>query len=300
VTSTEPTWRAISEPDLPSLVALTKRVLAEDGGLPVAGDEPFLRRRYLDGVIASTAAFMDADLVAAAAVRPVGDGTIAASVGRIAAGVGMVDPVWRERGLGGHLLDWALTQAGDVPVRMETESLTPAADALMHDRGLRQTFAEDVMRFDLVQEPPAVHPPADVMLIEWSSELGNRFFGVYEAAFRERPGFPGWSAGQWIEWISDDEDFAPEWTLLATREGTDLGFVASARGAWIVQVGTTAAARGIKIGAALTAEALRRMRAGGETEALLDVNVDNPGAIRVYERLGFAHIGRRARYERVT
>jgi len=300
VTSTEPTWRAISEPDLPSLVALTKRVLAEDGGLPVAGDEPFLRRRYLDGVIASTAAFMDADLVAAAAVRPVGDGTIAASVGRIAAGVGMVDPVWRERGLGGHLLDWALTQAGDVPVRMETESLTPAADALMRDRGLRQTFAEDVMRFDLVQEPPAVHPPADVMLIEWSSELGNRFFGVYEAAFRERPGFPGWSAGQWIEWISDDEDFAPEWTLLATREGTDLGFVASARGAWIVQVGTTAAARGTSIGAALTAEALRRMRAGGETEALLDVNVDNPGAIRVYERLGFAHIGRRARYERVT
>jgi len=216
----------------------------------------------------------------------------------IAAAVGMVDPVWRGRGLGGQLLDWALTQAGDVPVRIETETLTPAADALMRDRGLRRTFAEDVMRFDLAQEPPTVRLPADVTLTEWSSELGERFFGVYEAAFRERPGFPGWSAGQWIEWISDDEDFAPEWTLLATREGTDLGFVASARGAWIVQVGTTPGARGTGIGAALTAEALRRMRAGGESEALLDVNVDNPGAARVYERLGFARIGRRARYER--
>jgi len=292
VTSTEPTWRAICEADLPSLVALTKRVLAADGGLPLAGDEPFLRRRYLDGVIASTAAFVHADLVAAAAVRPVGDGTIAA-------GVGLVDPAWRGRGLGGHLLDWALTQAGEVPVQMETESLTAAADAMMRDRGLRQTLAEYVMRFDLAQEPPAVHLPADVTLTEWSSQLGERFFGVYEAAFRERPGFPGWSARQWIEWISDDEDFAPEWTLVATREGTDLGFVASARGAWIVQVGTTPAARGTGIGAALTAEALRRMRAGGETEALLDVNVDNPGATRVYERLGFARIGRRARYGRV-
>lgn len=76
------------------------------------------------------------------------------------------------------------------------------------------------------------------------------------------------------------------------------GVVASARGAWIVQVGTTPSARGAGIGAALTAKALRRMRAGGESEALLDVNVDNPGAACVYERLGFARIGRRARYER--
>jgi ribosomal protein S18 acetylase RimI-like enzyme len=31
---------------------------------------------------------------------------------------------------------------------------------------------------------------------------------------------------------------------------------------------------------------------------VLDVNLNNPGAARVYERLGFHRIGRRARYGR--
>ena len=39
------------------------------------------------------------------------------------------------------------------------------------------------------------------------------------------------------------------------------------------------------------------MREAGETRAVLNVNVNNPGAISVYGRLGFARAGRRARYE---
>ncbi len=287
----EPVWRPLVEGDLPSLVELARRTLAADGGLPLAADEPFVRRRFIDDVTASTAAFAgvgNVDLAAAAAVRPIGS---------VAAVVGMVDPTCRGRGFGGEILDWALEAAGDSPVRIETESLTSEADALFRSRGLAQTFAEDIMRFDLADEPPAVVPPADVRLTEWTDSIAARFFAVYTEAFRDRPGFPGWSAQQWIEWISTDEDFAPDWTLLATRDGRDVGFVASARGAWIVQVGTVPSARGTGIGAALTAEALRRMRAGGETAALLDVNLNNPGATRVYARLGFARIGRRARYE---
>jgi len=43
-------------------------------------------------------------------------------------------------------------------------------------------------------------------------------------------------------------------------------------------------------------EAIRRMRAGGETVITLNVNVNNPNAIALYRRLGFTHTGRRARY----
>ena len=57
------------------------------------------------------------------------------------------------------------------------------------------------------------------------------------------------------------------------------------------------AERGSGLGAGLTAEALRRMRGDGETQVFLDVNINNPTAARVYERLGFVVVGRRARYE---
>jgi mycothiol synthase len=64
---------------------------------------------------------------------------------------------------------------------------------------------------------------------------------------------------------------------------------------WIDQVGVVPAARGRGLGAALVLAALSRMRAAGETEAWLNVNVDNP-ARRLYERLGFHRRGRRARF----
>ena len=47
----------------------------------------------------------------------------------------------------------------------------------------------------------------------------------------------------------------------------------------------------------LIVEVMRRMRAHGETRATLNVNVNNPEAIKLYRRLGFSRAGGRARYE---
>jgi ribosomal protein S18 acetylase RimI-like enzyme len=99
-----------------------------------------------------------------------------------------------------------------------------------------------------------------------------------------------------IEWISDDEDFRADWTLLATLGGADAGFIAAASGGWIAQMGVVPAARGKNIGAWLITEAVRRMRAAGETAITLNVNVNNPHAAALYRRLGFTRAGRRARY----
>lgn len=54
------------------------------------------------------------------------------------------------------------------------------------------------------------------------------------------------------------------------------------------------------LGAALVAEAVRLMRAGGQTVIILNVNVNNPHAAALYRRLGFAQAGRRARYTAVA
>ena len=50
------------------------------------------------------------------------------------------------------------------------------------------------------------------------------------------------------------------------------------------------------LGAALLAEDMRRFRAEGCVAVSLAVNVNNPTAARLYTRLGFEVVGRRARW----
>ncbi|MEV8507806.1 GNAT family N-acetyltransferase [Actinoplanes sp. NPDC051475] len=180
---------------------------------------------------------------------------------------------------------------------METESLTAAALQLFVERGLRQVFAEDVLRFDLgARGVPEAGWPDGTTVRGWPDVDAERFFRVYDAAFRERPGFPGWTAEEWIADLADDEDFRPGWSVLASVQGVgDAGFLTAAVG-WIVQVGVVPAARGRGLGAALVTEALRRMRSDGAVEAWLDVNVDNPAG-QLYRQLGFEDRGRRARFQ---
>lgn len=269
---------------------------AHDGGSPFVTDPDYLTGWFLKG--AATAAFADDLLVAAGAVREINP----TGVDPLTAITGLVHPAWRGRGIGGYVLNWALNAATSPP-RVETEMLTAEQDALFRERGLRQTFGEDVMRAELVPALGWTPLPAAVRLREWSTQLAAQFFAVYTAAFADRPGFPGWSCEQWIEWISDDPDFATQWTLLADVEGRDVAFVAGApdphrRAGWIVQVGVVPDARNCGLGSALVAEVMRRMLAAGLQAALLNVNTNNPRAASVYRRLGFTTIGQRARYER--
>jgi ribosomal protein S18 acetylase RimI-like enzyme len=211
----------------------------------------------------------------------------------------LVGPEIRPRGYAAELLDWGLDEAArrDGPVTVETESLTPALAELFASRGLVQVFAEDVMRIDLTRPVPVAAWPEGTTLLEWSAETAPRFFAVYQAAFRERPGFPGMPAEEWISDVAGDDEFRPGWSVLAEVPGIgDAGFVTAAVG-WIVQVGVRPDARGNGLGAALVEEALGRMVADGAVEAWLDVNVNNV-AIVLYRRLGFRVEGRRARYQR--
>jgi len=286
-------WRRLAACDLPGLTGLYARALAHDGGQPFAADERLLRRWFIDDV-AGSLAVVDADrLVGACAWRYVGSGGE-----RCAVIVGQVDPDERCRGVGGRLLDVALDSVGAaVAVRVETESLGSGAAALYRSRGLSCVFAEDIMTCPLAGGVATAEIEPDVVCTEWSASVAGRFFAVYEAAFRDRPGFPGWSAAEWVGWISDEEDFRADWTLLASVGGADVGFIAGAGGGWIVQVGVVPAARRQAVASTLINEVLRRMLADGQTRAMLNVNVNNPGAIAAYQRVGFRRTGRRARYE---
>jgi mycothiol synthase len=282
-------WRLLDETELPAVAGLARACLGADGGQPFAAREEFVRGYYLSGG-GTYAAFDDGTLVCVSSLRPPDPGRHGDGVAAVT--TGLVHPAWRRRGLGGRAFDWAA--AAHPALAAETEALGDGAHALYLCKGLSQVFAEDVMTLDADLRP--ARAPGGVAVSSWGQAGPARFFAVYAAAFGERPGFPGWPRERWIEWISDDEDFRADWTLLATLGGADAGFVAAAAGGWITQMGVVPAARGMNIGAWLITEAVRRMRAAGETAITLNVNVNNPHAAALYRRLGFTRAGRRGRY----
>lgn len=290
-------WRPLVAADLPALAELAGVCLAVDGGQPFAASADFLQQRYLSG--AETRAWWDGgDLICVSALRcrqppaaPGGDPQAPTVT------TGLVHPRWRRRGIGGQAFGWAAGRAGQARLRAESEALSDGAHALYLAQGLSLVLAEDVMRLAEATPLPAVRPPAGLVLSTWGQADPVRFFAVYHAAFRGRPGFPDWPEERWIEWIADDEDFRPEWTLLATLGGADVGFIAGEAPAWITQVGVVPSARGRDVGAVLVTETARRMRSAGETAVTLNVNIDNPHAAALYRRIGFGRVGRRARYE---
>jgi ribosomal protein S18 acetylase RimI-like enzyme len=283
--------------DVPEeLVRLARRCLVADAGLPLAGEPGFLRRRWgAVGGVRFGLLGVTGVLVAAGVVCPGADGPIV---------TGLVDPAVRGHGVGGRLLDHGLAVAekfalgSDGVVTVETESLTSGVAALFASRRLQRVFAEDVLWIDLSWFDERPRWPAGAKVTTWCSEVAERFFAVHAASFRERPGYPGPSAAEWIADNEADDEFRPGWSLLATLPGFgDAGFLTAAVG-WIVQVGVIPAARCHGLGRALVTEALRRMAADAEPEAWLNVNVNNPGAARLYRDIGFTDHGRRARFQR--
>jgi GNAT superfamily N-acetyltransferase len=132
----------------------------------------------------------DGLLIAAAAVGAPGGDRVT--------GAGVVDPAYRGRGLGRHLLNWTLAAAGGHPVLIGSEMVSDAAERLYARYGLRPAVLL-VMRRDLSASPVLVPPPAGVVFKPWSDQLAVLFFCAYTAAFRDRPGFPGWSQ-LWPAW----------------------------------------------------------------------------------------------------
>jgi len=273
------------------LARLAEACLRADGGLPLSAEPSFLEARWgADGATTRFDRDDDGRLVAAAVVRP---GPVGSSpTSPPARAVVLAHPSARDREAG--LLDWALGLAPGAIV--ETESLTGERERLYESRGLRRVFAEDVLSYDLTAGPvPEPAWPTGTRLTGWAPDVATRFHAVHDAAFRERPGFPGRPAADWIEAVSGEDTFRAEWSLLAGLDRLgDAGFVTAGLG-WIDQVGVVPAARGRGLGGALVLAALGRMQAAGEIEAWLNVNVDNP-ARRLYERLGFRRRGRRARF----
>lgn len=187
------------------------------------------------------------------------------------------------------------------PEEIRSENVTDEVIASYAEKGYTLDFAEEVMRYDLSRTHPQVKVPFEVSYLNWASERAHAFFTVYDASFRERPGFPGWSEAEWVDWTSSDPAFRSDLSVLAVVQGHAVGFVTNAdegQHGYIIQVGVHPNWRGQGLGAALTTYALQKWQETGKEAVILDVNVNNPGAMRLYQQLGFVVIRRRGKFSR--
>ncbi len=195
-------------------------------------------------------------------------------------------------------IDEHIVASGAAAARIVSECLTDAEERRWEAAGYRLVFEELAMELDpsaMIDTP--TRWPAGTRLLEWGDAAASASFDVYQSAFRDRPGFPGWSRSEWIERVCGDRDFAPEASLCVSLDGVPAGFVVCARG-WVDQVGVTPAYRRRGLATALVTEATSRMRPAGGRTARLHVNINNPGALAMWRLLGWHVAGRRGRFER--
>lgn len=185
----------------------------------------------------------------------------------------------------------------DVVIQVVSESLVDAEVARWASSGFALVFEELVMELDLAPELSPLPWPRGARVMDWSPDAAGASFAVYETAFRDRPGFPGWTQAEWTARLTGDQDFLPEASLYVLMDGVPAGFVVCSRG-WIDQVGVVPARRRQGIASALVTEAAARMRAGGVIVARLHVNTNNPGALAAWRALGWRVVGRRGRFGR--
>ncbi len=221
---------------------------------------------------------------------------------------GGVHPDYRDRGLGGRLLDWG--QQAAVPLHEELfpgQALALGSGCLSRDSAAIALHAAHgfiperyfhAMTRELAGPVPAVALQTGLQLASFTQARSAQALSVLNDAFRDHWEWSEITTENW-EHMLGLPAFRPGLSFLAYDHGEPLGVllaeewgVASAatgvRDYYISMVGTRRSARGRGIASALLGHALAAAREAGYDTASLGVDVDSPtGALRIYQRAGF-------------
>ncbi len=184
---------------------------------------------------------------------------------------------------------------------IKCENITEEIIQKYQQEGYRLVFQENVMEHDLTAIP-RMETSLPLALRSWSKSSDADFYKVYKASFKDRPGFPGWSMREWTAWLSSSPTFLPERTYIAEVDNEAVGFIAAdsdsedTRG-YIIQVGVIPEWRHKGIAALLICRCLEALHQDGKKAVVLHVNQNNPGAIRLFEQLGFKTVRVRGAFE---
>ncbi|MEU8035518.1 GNAT family N-acetyltransferase [Streptosporangium sp. NPDC049078] len=223
---------------------------------------------------------------------------------------GGVRPECRRRGLGGHLLEWAI---GNTPVlherrfpgrplelHVQVDSRNEGLLALVARAGMTPVRWFYGMTLDLGAEPPKVSPPDGLTIATYRDDLEDAVREVRNRSFVDHWGSVRHTPESWRRTIVGVRAFRAEGSFVALdASGESVGILLThcfdadteatgVREAWIQIIGTLREWRGRGVASALLAHALHAFRAQGYDKAGLGVDADNPtGAFGIYTRAGF-------------
>ena len=211
----------------------------------------------------------------------------------------VVDPAHRGQGLGGELVDAALTAGGD-GARVWAHGDLPAARAVAHRLGLTGVRELLQLRRPLdVPELPAVAVPDSIVLRTYQGPNDDsELLRVNAAAFEWHPEQGRWTDVDVAERRAESW-FDPEGLFLAFDAADPdvlLGFhwtkvhpATDAEDALgeVYVVGIDPSAQGRGLGRLLTLAGLHHLRDRGLHTVLLYVEGDNTAALNTYGKLGF-------------
>ena len=205
-----------------------------------------------------------------------------------------VAPDWCGRGIGSELLRWTMTRSrarGALVHRQIVGSGNAATAVLLRGAGYERVRSHHRMRL-VLSGPITAKPPDGVVVRRIDPEPDARELHRVDAeAFADNADY----APETFEQFCDEHLQTPardaEATIAAIADGRIVGFLLAERRdegriGYVSVLAVSASWRGRGVGTALVSAAVDAWLAAGVRRAGLTVASDNPGARRLYDRLG--------------
>jgi ribosomal protein S18 acetylase RimI-like enzyme len=224
---------------------------------------------------------------------------------------GGVEPDYRGRGIGRHILDWQVERAQrrlastnpDLPAHLIAYGYEAEVSKLelFERHGFRRArFEHEMLRpLDHVPDPT---PIPGIAIRSWESGDAEPARRIFNAAFADHWGSTPRNAESWRHMI-EEAGRRLDLSLVAVDELGDVVAIAlnghypddtavtGRRDGWIESLGTLRAHRKRGIASALLIRSMAGFAAAGFDHAMLGVDGQNPtGAYGIYERLGFTKL----------
>ena len=250
----------------------------------------------------------DVDLGADAQVVEADDGRIVAYAiaGRPGA-IAAVIPHYEGQGIGTRLLDWVERRQrgqGRPRHRQWIAGTNARARKLLVDAGYQPERSYWRMVRTLTGESGAAPAPPSGLVFR-SVDASRDAAALHELdsiSFATNADYVPHTLTTFLEEHLGAHDFDAELSYLAERQGRPVGFLLSRRWedgvGYVDLLGVHPEYRGRGLGTALLRRAFATFAAAGLREAQLGVASDNPGALRLYERVGMVQRFRYDTYER--
>jgi mycothiol synthase len=219
-----------------------------------------------------------------------------------------VAPAYEGRGIGSTLLHWTIARSRERGAALHRQLIggdNAAAAALLRSAGYDRMRSQHRMQMTLAGPLPAARPTQTTIRRIDPGRDARELHRVDAEAFADNADSAPETFEQFCDEHLETPARDPDATIAAIDDGRIVGFLLAERRdegrvGYVSVLGVSAGWRGRGVGTALVSAAVEVWLAAGVGRAGLTVASDNPGARRLYERLGMTVRSSLEEYERAV